>query len=180
MSLTNAPRFETERLILRGPEMPDAEPFIAFSADKERSEGFGYIPQRDEAWRWFALNIGHWHIHGYGYLTIEDKETGNPAGICGIWNPEGWPEPEIGWVVYEGFEGKGIAYEAAIAVRAWAYAELKFYNAHVKHRSQPTHAPSRLLSVSARRLSGNMKTCRWGSTISIAILHRRRFYDTAP
>ena len=126
MSLTNAPRFETERLILRGPEMPDAEPFIAFSADKERSEGFGYIPQRDEAWRWFALNIGHWYIHGYGYLTIEDKETGNPAGICGIWNPEGWPEPEIGWVVYEGFEGKGIAYEAAVAVRAWAYAELKF------------------------------------------------------
>ena len=29
-------------------------------------------------------------------------------------------------MVYEGFEGKGIAYEAAIAVRAWAYAELKF------------------------------------------------------
>jgi len=126
MSLTNAPRFETDRLILRGPEMPDAEPFIAFSADEARSKGFGYIPQRDEAWRWFALNIGHWHIHGYGYLTIEDKETGNPAGICGIWNPEGWPEPEIGWVVFEGFEGKGIAFEAAKAVRAWAYAELNF------------------------------------------------------
>lgn len=126
MSLTDAPRLETQRLILRGPEMPDVEPFIAFSADEERSKGFGYIPQRDEAWRWFALNIGHWHIHGYGYLTIEDKETGKPAGICGIWNPEGWPEPEIGWVVFEGFEGKGVAFEAALAVRQWAYAELGF------------------------------------------------------
>lgn len=123
--VSHAPLLKTENLILRGPEMSDVEPFIAFSADKSRSEGFGYIPQRDEAWRWFAMNIGHWHIHGYGYLTIEDKETGKPAGICGIWNPEGWPEPEIGWVVYEGFEGKGIAYEAAVAVRAWAYSELK-------------------------------------------------------
>lgn len=126
MSLTNAPTLETQRLILRGPEMADVEPFVVFSADKARSTGFGYIPQRDEAWRWFALNIGHWHIHGYGYLTIEDKETGKPAGLCGIWNPDGWPEPEIGWVVYEGFEGKGIAFEAAMTVRQWAYGALGF------------------------------------------------------
>jgi RimJ/RimL family protein N-acetyltransferase len=126
MTLTDAPRLETDNLILRGPEMADVEAFIAFSADEARSIGFGYIPQRDEAWRWFALNIGHWHIHGYGYLTIEDKVTGKPAGICGIWNPEGWPEPELGWVVYEGYEGKGIAYEAALAARAWAYSDLGF------------------------------------------------------
>jgi RimJ/RimL family protein N-acetyltransferase len=126
MSLTNAPRFETERLILRGPEKRDAEPLIAFLQDPIRSEGFGGFTKRADAWRWYALNIGHWHIHGYGYLTIEDKETGNPAGICGIWNPEGWPEPEIGWVVFEGSEGKGIAYEAAVAVRAWAYDALGF------------------------------------------------------
>lgn len=126
MTLTNAPRLETERLILRGPETRDAEPLIGFLMDEVRSEGFGGYTKRDDAWRWYALNIGHWHIRGYGYLTIEDKETGNPAGICGIWNPEGWPEPEIGWVVFEEFEGKGIAYEAALAVRAWAYSELKF------------------------------------------------------
>lgn len=121
MTLTNAPRLETERLILRGPEMADAEPVIAFLLDPERSAGFGGYAKRDDAWRWWALNIGHWHIHGYGYLTIEDKETGKPAGICGIWNPEGWPEPELGWVVFEGFEGKSIAFEAATAARKWAY-----------------------------------------------------------
>ncbi|MEN8891850.1 GNAT family N-acetyltransferase [Planktotalea arctica] len=126
MALTNAPRFETQRLILRGPEMADSEPLIAFLMDDVRSEGFGGYTKRDDAWRWYALNIGHWHIHGYGYLSIEDKETGKPAGICGIWNPEGWPEPEIGWVVFEGFEGKGIAFEAALAVRQWAYTELGF------------------------------------------------------
>lgn len=124
MSLTPAPRLETDRLILRGPERRDAEPLIAFLQDQIRAAGFGHLPKRDEAWRWFALSIGHWHLHGYGYLTIEDKATGAAAGITGIWNPEGWPEPELGWVVFEGFEGKGIAYEAAKRARLWAYEDL--------------------------------------------------------
>ena len=47
-------------------------------------------------------------------------------GLCGVWNPDGWPEPEIGWAVFEGFEGKGIAYEAALRVRQYAYTDLKF------------------------------------------------------
>lgn len=124
MSLTPAPRLETDRLIIRSFHMDDFDAFAEFHADPVRAPGFGEVYTRDQSWRWFACNIGHWHIHGYGYMTVEDKETGRPCGICGIWNPEGWPEPEIGWVVYEAFEGKGIAYEAAIRVRRWAYEEL--------------------------------------------------------
>ncbi|MCT4554836.1 MAG: GNAT family N-acetyltransferase [Pelagimonas sp.] len=126
MSLTNAPRLETQNLILRGPEPRDADALIAFLMDEVRADGFGYIDNRGDAWRWYALNIGHWHIHGYGYLTIEDKATGTPAGITGIWNPEGWPEPELGWVVFDGFEGRGIAFEAATRARQWAYEDLGF------------------------------------------------------
>ncbi len=124
MSLTNAPRLETDRLILRGPEKRDAEAVIAFLRDPARSQGFGHIPQRGDAWRWFTMNVGHWHWHGFGYFTIEMKETGEPAGISGIWFPESWPEPELGWVVFDGFEGKGIAREAAERARRWAYQEL--------------------------------------------------------
>ncbi|WP_305968007.1 MULTISPECIES: GNAT family N-acetyltransferase [unclassified Mameliella] len=126
MSLTNAPRLETDRLILRGPEKRDAEAVIAFLQDPVRADGFGHIPQRGDAWRWFTLNVGHWHWHGYGYFVVEVKETGEPAGICGIWNPETWPEPELGWVVFDGFEGKGIAREAAERARRWAYEDLGF------------------------------------------------------
>jgi RimJ/RimL family protein N-acetyltransferase len=126
MSLTRAPRLETERLILRGPETRDAEPMIAFLLDPVRSEGFGGSENRGDAWRWFMLNVGHWHWHGYGYFAIEDRASGETAGICGIWNPEGWPEPEIGWVVFDGFEGRGVAYEAALCARAWAYDSLGF------------------------------------------------------
>lgn len=125
MSLTlNIPRLETERLILRGPEASDFEAYCAFLTDPVRADGFGVEKDRPKAWRWFALNIGHWALHGYGYFTIEDKESGAPCGLTGIWNPEGWPEPEIGWVVFEGFEGRGIAREAATRARQWAYDDL--------------------------------------------------------
>ena len=121
--LTQAPILDTPNLRLRGPQTRDAAPLMAFLQDEKRAWGFGHIPNRGDAWRWFALNVGHWHIHGYGYFTIETK-AGDIAGICGIWNPEGWPEPEVGWAVFDGFEGKSIAHEAAWHARAWAYRDL--------------------------------------------------------
>ena len=125
MSLTlDIPRLETERLILRGPDASDFDAVAAFLMDKDRSWGFGHEPSRDLAWRWFAMSIGHWALHGYGYFTMALKETGTPCGLTGIWNPEGWPEPEIGWVLFEGFEGKGLAYEGALCARDWAYSDL--------------------------------------------------------
>ena len=126
MSFTQAPMLETPRLILRGPEPRDIAPTIAFLLDDARSHGFGSSPNRSEAWRWFALNVGHWHIHGYGYFIIEMKDGSEIAGLAGIWNPEGWPEPELGWALFEGFEGRGIAYEAAHRARRYAYEDLGF------------------------------------------------------
>lgn len=124
--MTPAPTLETERMILRGPEAADAELIVAFYADPIRSHGFGGVLPRDEAWRWFASTIGHWHLRGYGFWTMTLKDTQEPCGICGIWNPEGWPEPEMGWIAFEGFEGRGLAYEAAVAVRHHAYSAMGF------------------------------------------------------
>lgn len=76
---------------------------------------------RDQAWRWFASLWGHWALRGYGYWVFADKSNDQAMGLCGIWEPEGWPEPEIGWIAFDGFEGKGYAFEAAMAVRDFAY-----------------------------------------------------------
>ncbi|MGC1495793.1 MAG: GNAT family N-acetyltransferase [Sulfitobacter sp.] len=124
--MTPAPIIETDRLILRGPEASDFELIAAFYADPVRSHGFGGVLPRDQAWRWFASTIGHWHLRGYGFWTITDKADGSVMGICGLWNPEGWPEAELGWIAFEGFEGKGIAFEAATAVRKHAYEVMGF------------------------------------------------------
>lgn len=122
--LIDIPRLETERLILRAPTAADAEPTMAFLMDEPRSRGFGAEPDRSSAWRWFAMNLGHWALRGFGYFIIEDKASGQPCGMTGIWGPEGWPEPELGYLVFEGFEGRGIAYEAALRAREWAYLDL--------------------------------------------------------
>lgn len=124
--LTNAPTLETDRLILRSPVHADAEAVIEFLCDEPHSKGFGHCDNRGDAWRWFALNVGHWQIHGYGYFIITDKDSAAPLGMVGIWNPEGWPEAELGWVAFANAEGKGIAYEAALRVRQWAYQDLGF------------------------------------------------------
>jgi len=118
------PRLETDRLLLRGPEASDFAPLADFLTDPARSWGFGTEKDRPTAWRWFACNIGHWALRGYGYFTVVLKDTGACCGITGIWNPEGWPEPEIGWVVFDGYEGRGIAHEAAERARRWAYEDL--------------------------------------------------------
>ena len=120
------PRLETETLILRGPQESDFDACAAFLTDPVRAAGFGVERDRPKAWRWFALNIGHWALHGYGYFVMEWKETGTPCGLTGIWNPEGWPEPELGWVVFDGYEGRGIAFEGAQRARRWAYEHLGF------------------------------------------------------
>ncbi len=36
-----------------------------------------------------------------------------------------FPEKELGWMLYEGFEGKGYATEAGAALRDWAFDVLK-------------------------------------------------------
>ena len=123
MSLTNAPTLRSERLILRGPEPGDFEPLAAFFADTERSPGFGGPKDRNEAWRWWASSIGHWHLHGFGYWTITDAD-GAVLGITGLWYPEGWPEIEMGWVAVTESEGKGVMTEAATLARAHVYATL--------------------------------------------------------
>jgi len=120
------PIVETGRLILRGPEARDFEALAAFFADGDRSWGFGGPKTRNAAWRWFAGNIGHWALHGYGFWTVETRESGQIIGIVGLWNPEGWSEPELGWVMFEGSEGRGFAFEAAQAARDHAYGPMGF------------------------------------------------------
>lgn len=113
------PVIETERLVLRGPEMDDLPALTAYFAT-ERSRFTGGPATATDAARTLFRMAGHWHFRGYGLWMIEDRETGSTAGWTGILNNVGWPEPELGWTVFEGFEGRGLAGEAARAARRHA------------------------------------------------------------
>lgn len=124
MSLSlNIPVIETERLILRAPQDSDFETEVAFY-QSERSTFVGGPMPRGQTWRSYAMLIGHWALRGFGFWAVEEKASGEYCGRVGLWYPEGWPEAEIGWTMMDHAEGRGIAYEAAIASRRYAYETL--------------------------------------------------------
>jgi ribosomal-protein-alanine N-acetyltransferase len=121
--LENIPTLETRRLRLRAPLASDFEPFVEFRMS-DRAAGVGGPFTRSEAYSQFGELFGHWILRGYGRWIVADRNTNAPLGLVGLWYPEGWPEPEIAWSVFEGGEGKGIAFEASFAAREFAYSTL--------------------------------------------------------
>ena len=119
-SPVSIPTLTTERLILRAPEARDFAPFAAFYAGP-RAQFVGGPLDAEAAWRMLAMEIGHWTLKGFGRWTVETRGNGEIVGMVGLFEPEGWPEPEIGWDLFNGFEGKGYATEAGLAARAYAY-----------------------------------------------------------
>jgi RimJ/RimL family protein N-acetyltransferase len=124
IQLTGTPVIETDRLRLRAPKASDFETCAEFLASP-RAEFVGGPLSRGQAWRSFGHLAGHWLLRGYSMFVMADKTTDAPLGMCGPWFPEDWPEPEIGWSLWApAAEGQGLAREAAIAARAFAYENL--------------------------------------------------------
>lgn len=113
------PTLHTDRLTLRAPKLADFEHWADFYAtDRSRFED-GPMTRRD-GWNIWAANLALWSLKGYGSFSLDDRATGTYLGEVGIYEPEGYPEPELGWFVIPEAEGKGYAAEAARAVMAWA------------------------------------------------------------
>jgi RimJ/RimL family protein N-acetyltransferase len=113
-----APVLQTERLVLRAPRLEDFERRAEFYAS-ERSRFEGGPLDRVAAYQAWAADVALWLLRGYGAFGVEDR-AGGYLGEVGIYQPEGFPGPELGWFVVPEAEGKGVAYEAARAVMAWA------------------------------------------------------------
>lgn len=118
------PTLETDRLRLRDWREDDFEPYAAVWADPEMASFMGGACSREGAWRRMAAVVGHWHLRGYGTWAVEDKSTRAFIGWCGLWYPEGWPEPELGYCLVRGTQGQGFATEAARCARSHAYEVL--------------------------------------------------------
>ncbi|ARC87798.1 GNAT family N-acetyltransferase [Rhodovulum sp. MB263] len=117
------PEIETERLILRGPRAADWDAHAAF-ATSSRARYIGGPFSRRDAWTKFAARWGHWALNGYGMFTVTRKGSDAAIGVIGPHFPEGWAEPELGWILYPEAEGQGVAREAALACRRFAYETL--------------------------------------------------------
>ncbi|MEM1272841.1 MAG: GNAT family N-acetyltransferase [Pseudomonadota bacterium] len=135
------PTLTTERLILRAPQKADFEAYCAFMTS-DRS----HIPDPNvrTVWHLFATEFFGWCLNGIGHWIIALK-NGPAIGVTGLSHPAYYPEPEMGWALYDGFEGQGYATEAARAARGWASGKITSLVSYI--------APGNARSVAvARRL----------------------------
>lgn len=111
------PVLSTARLTLRGPENRDFAAFRAFRLSG-RTPKLVEVETESLSWTLFSSFAGHWALRGFGRFILEDRETGRTVGHAGALYPEGWPERELTWGIWDpDFEGKGLALEAALAAR---------------------------------------------------------------
>src|SRR5262245_51652788 len=90
-----------------------------------RSIGMGGPYDLRGAWGMFCHDIACWELFGHGALMIELKSDRVCVGQVGINHGPLFPEKELGWLLYDGFEGEGYATEAARAMRDWAFDVLQ-------------------------------------------------------
>jgi RimJ/RimL family protein N-acetyltransferase len=121
--MIDIPILTTDRLILRPPTMDDYPAYAAFLASP-RAQYMGGPLQGFAAWGMFCHDIACWSLFGHGALMIDLRSTGQCVGQVGINHGPLFPEKELGWLLFAGFEGRGYAQEGAGALRNWAFAEL--------------------------------------------------------
>ena len=127
-----APRIETERLLLRAFRAGDLDAHAATLGDEETMRYIGGTPVgREDSWRRLLLGVGMWSLIGTGPWAVELKSDGRMVGHCGFFqfNREMAPlilgEPEMGWIFDRSVHGQGIAFEACAAALQWADANLE-------------------------------------------------------
>jgi RimJ/RimL family protein N-acetyltransferase len=126
-----APRIETERLILRAFRAEDLEPLAAIWADEEvvRYIG-GQKLSREDTWRRSLAACAQWQYVGFGYWIVEAKDDDSVVGQVGFadfkrdMQPMIEGEPELGYVFAPGVHGMGIAREACAGALDWADVNL--------------------------------------------------------
>ncbi len=105
------PTLTTDRLTLRGWRDEDLDAYAEITADPEVMRFMGGAIDRARTWREMAVFAGHWALRGYGIWVVECD--GVLIGRIGLWQPEGWPGLEVGWLLGRDAWGHGYATEAA-------------------------------------------------------------------
>ena len=165
------PTLSTERLLLRPFRNADLEEYAKIFSDPEvvRFLGDGKTLSRADAWRQMAVILGHWELRGYGMWAVEEKQSGALMGRIGFWQPEGWPDFELGWTLGREQWGKGYATEGARAALRFAFEELD--REHVVSLIHPENRASiRVAERLGERLEGQTEIL--GHPVLIYGIHR--------
>ena len=175
-------RIETERLVLRLPQIGDFTRYAEFFAD-ESSRIIGGPLARGDAWRRFLQMPGAWMLQGFAMFSVIEKSSGRWVGQAGPWQPDGWPGTEVGYAFHPDARGRGYCTEACVAALDYAFDVLGWDE--VIHCIAPQNTASQ--AVAARLGSCNRGPGKlpppldvhavdiWGQTRADWAQNRKRF-----
>jgi RimJ/RimL family protein N-acetyltransferase len=126
---------ETERLVLRKPRLEDVDDLLGLIGDDAvmrwiGGEAGGRETATEHVERWLA----RWDANGVGpFAVVRDGLVIGRVGLL-VWDRSVWKTStyekaqenavtELGWALARAHWGRGLATEAARAVRDWAYTE---------------------------------------------------------
>jgi RimJ/RimL family protein N-acetyltransferase len=115
---------ETSRLALREMTLDDLDFMAALIGDPETMRFWTRPFTRDEAVVWIQRQRERYATIGHGLWLIVDRKSGEPRGEAGLvpQQIDGVPEQEIAYIIDRRFWRRGLATEAASAIRDWAFA----------------------------------------------------------
>lgn len=119
----------TDRLLMRPFNIDDINPFFQICANPEVMRYIGAGTPLDQATvksqitNWISL----YEQQGYGLLALTLKENHQLIGFCGLLHQtvDGEDFIELGYRLDQVFWGKGMATEAALAIKNYALNQLK-------------------------------------------------------
>jgi RimJ/RimL family protein N-acetyltransferase len=134
---------ETPRLFLRELTLDDLDFIAEMTADVEVMRYFTNPLTRPQAVEWIERQLDRYARWGYGAWLAVDRATGAPRGRVGLaaQTVDGVEEPEVGYMIHRPFWRQGLAFEAASAVRDYAFTKLD--KPYVIALVRPENEPSR-------------------------------------
>lgn len=119
------PTLETQRLLLYPMQADDLDDLLLVFSDPKVMAAFNEPPfGRPQMERWLKRNLDHQLEYGYGLFSLVHKEDGVLIGNCGLEQLEPGIA-ELGYDLRSDYWNRGLATEAAEAVRDYAWYRLR-------------------------------------------------------
>lgn len=161
---------ETPRLLIRRFRADDLEAFAAIMGDPVTLRLWPRLFTREEVAAWIDRAIAQGRQPGYGRRAVILKESGALIGDAGVLRIElmGMQRNDLGYILDHRFHGRGLASEAAAALRDHAFANglqdvwANMATDHTASRRVAERLGMTLVATFRNPRNRNMETCLLG------------------